>query len=101
MIRAAIDLRHTLISWMVRRVGITPAVLAYAGHSSYQMASRVYAHAMQPQLHEVVAAAESMEHERRPAVSSTFCEEFERIDRDPDEGEPPPAAPATALGRAA
>ena len=51
----AIDLRHTGITWAVRRLGITPAVLAYAGHGSAAMASRTYAHALPAGLAEVTA----------------------------------------------
>ena len=49
----AIDLRHTGVTWAVRKLGITPAVLAYAGHGSAAMASRTYAHALAVSLTEV------------------------------------------------
>lgn len=49
----AIDLRHTCLSWAVRTRGITPAVCAWAGHSSPVMMARVYAHALPTQLREV------------------------------------------------
>ena len=51
----AIDLRHTGITWAVRRLGVTPAVLAYAGHGSAAMASRTYAHALPAGMAEVTA----------------------------------------------
>ena len=54
----AIDLRHTGITWAVRRVGITPGVLAYAGHGSAAMASRTYAHALPLGLTETPASDE-------------------------------------------
>lgn len=47
---SAIDLRHTCATWMVRRLGIVPSVLAWLGHSSPAMAARTYAHAVPPQL---------------------------------------------------
>lgn len=56
----AIDLRHTGITWAVRRLGITPAVLAYAGHGSAAMASRTYAHALPASLTEVTAELDLM-----------------------------------------
>jgi integrase len=56
----AIDLRHTGLSWAARRLGITPALCAFAGHSSPAMMARTYAHALPPQLEEVTAELESM-----------------------------------------
>jgi len=50
---APIDLRHTCATWMVRRLGITPAVCAWFGHSSPSMMARTYAHALAPGLDEV------------------------------------------------
>ena len=49
----AIDLRHTLFSWAVRRLGITPGVVAWAGHSSPAMMARTYAHVLPAGLTEV------------------------------------------------
>jgi len=60
LVRNAIDLRHTAISWMVRRQGISAAVLAFAGHSSPAMAAKVYAHAMPVQLEEAIRDLESI-----------------------------------------
>ena len=51
----AIDLRHTGMTWAVRRLGVTPGVLAYAGHGSAAMASRTYAHALPAGLADVTA----------------------------------------------
>lgn len=59
----ATGLRHTGASWIVRRMGITPAVCRYLGHTSPVMAARVYAHALPAQLGDVVEAMESIEHE--------------------------------------
>jgi integrase len=59
-VRNAIDLRHTAASWMVRKQGISPAVLAFLGHSSPAMAARVYAHAMPLQLGEAIRDLESI-----------------------------------------
>jgi len=56
----AIDLRHTGLSWAARRLGITPALCKFAGHSSPAMMARTYAHALPPQLEEVTAELESM-----------------------------------------
>jgi integrase len=50
---APIDLRHTCATWMVRRLGITPAVCAWFGHSSPSMMARTYAHALTAGLDEV------------------------------------------------
>lgn len=49
----AIDLRHSLFTWAVRRLGITPGVVAWAGHSSPAMMARAYAHALPAGLQEV------------------------------------------------
>lgn len=57
----AIDLRHTALSWAARRLGITPALLKFAGHSSPAMMARTYAHALPAQLEDVTAELESMQ----------------------------------------
>lgn len=51
----SIDLRHTLFTWAVRKLGITPAVVAWAGHSSPAMMARTYAHALPVALAEVAS----------------------------------------------
>lgn len=56
----AIDLRHTCLTWLVRRLGITPAVCAWAGHSSPAMMARTYAHALPTQLRECTAELDSV-----------------------------------------
>jgi integrase len=61
----ATALRHTCLSWVVRRLGITPAACAFAGHSSPEMMARKYAHALPPQAHEVIEALNSMADEPR------------------------------------
>jgi integrase len=56
----ATALRHTCLSWIVRRTGITPAACRFAGHSSPAMMARTYAHALPAQLEEVTEALESL-----------------------------------------
>jgi integrase len=56
----AIDLRHTCATWMVRKVGITPSVCAWFGHTSPAMMARTYAHALAPQLGECAAELDSV-----------------------------------------
>jgi integrase len=56
----ATALRHTCLSWIVRRLGITPAACRFAGHTSPAMMARTYAHALPAQLEEVTEALESM-----------------------------------------
>lgn len=64
----AIDLRHTLISWLVARIGmVTPAVLAIAGHTSPAMVARTYAHVLPPALSEATAALNSLAESPDPA----------------------------------
>ncbi len=57
----ATALRHTCLSWIVRKTGITPAACRFAGHSSPEMMARTYAHALPAQLGEVTEALDSME----------------------------------------
>jgi len=52
--------RHTGISWAIRHLGITPAVMAWSGHSSPKMIASVYGHAMPAQLADVAGALDSM-----------------------------------------
>lgn len=59
--------RHTGISWAVRHLGITPAVMAWSGHSSPKMIATVYGHALPAQLADVAGALDSM---RGPAQRS-------------------------------
>jgi integrase len=54
-------LRHTCGTWLVRRVGITPASARWMGHRSTTMMERVYAHALPLQLLELTAELDSME----------------------------------------
>jgi integrase len=56
----ATALRHTCLSWIVRRLGITPAACAFAGHASPEQMARRYAHMLPPQANEVIAALESI-----------------------------------------
>jgi len=56
----AIDLRHTCATWMVRRLGITPAVCAWFGHGSPAMMARTYAHALPAQLGECTRELDSV-----------------------------------------
>lgn len=59
----AIDFRHTCFSWAVRRLGITPAVVSWAGHSSPAMMARTYAHALPAGLAEVACELDSVAEE--------------------------------------
>jgi integrase len=59
--------RHTGISWAIRHLGITPAVMAWSGHRSPKMIATVYGHALPAQLAEVAGALDSM---RGPAQKS-------------------------------
>jgi integrase len=43
---SAMDLRHTGISWMVRRTGLTVAAQRWSGWSSFTMMEVHYAHAL-------------------------------------------------------
>jgi len=47
---SAMDLRHTGISWMVRRTGLTRAAQEWGGWSDFNMLSKHYAHALPAQL---------------------------------------------------
>jgi integrase len=67
----AIDLRHTGLSWAARRLGITPALCRFAGHSSPAMMARTYAHALPPQLEEVTAELESIANDNATAVGGS------------------------------
>jgi integrase len=55
----AIDLRRTLATWMVAKLGITAAVCAWFGHSSPAMMARTYARHLPPQLAECTAHLDS------------------------------------------
>lgn len=57
----ATDLRRTCGTWAVHELrSITKGVQSYLGHSSSDMCSRVYAHALPPALGEVAAALSRM-----------------------------------------
>jgi len=56
----ATALRHTCGTWLVRRLGITPAAAKWMGHSSTTMLERVYAHALPVQLEQLTAELDSM-----------------------------------------
>jgi integrase len=77
----AMDLRHTGISWMVRRTGLTRAAQEWGGWSDFNMMSRHYAHAL-------------------PAGLTQAADELASIvlegDNDNGREDPPPAAPARA-----
>ena len=47
---SAMDLRHTGISWMVRRTGLTVAAQHWGGWSDFAMMQKYYAHALPPGL---------------------------------------------------
>jgi integrase len=65
----ATALRHTNLTWVVRRLGITPAACAWAGHSSPEQMARRYAHALPPQIREVTEALDSIVDEGAVAPS--------------------------------
>ena len=46
------DLRHTGVSWMIRRRGLTRAAQEWGGWSNFTMMERFYAHALPPGLEE-------------------------------------------------
>lgn len=54
------DLRHTGISWAVRKTGLTPGVQTWGGWSDFSMMSRYYAHALPAGLSEVADELGSM-----------------------------------------
>lgn len=56
----AMALRHTNLSWIASRTGITPALCRHAGHSNVRQLERTYAHCLPPQLREVTDALDSM-----------------------------------------
>lgn len=76
--------RHTGISWAIRRLGITPAVMAWSGHASPKMIATIYGHALAADLADVASALDSIKRPprryQRPAVQKT--------------NEPPPVFPA-------
>lgn len=57
---SAMDLRHTGISWMVRRTGLTRAAQEWGGWSDYNMMTRYYAHALPAQLDQAADELASM-----------------------------------------
>jgi integrase len=62
----AIDLRHTALSWAVRKRGIRPASCAFAGHSSPTEMARTYAHSLPIEETEVIEDLESIVEEVKP-----------------------------------
>lgn len=57
--------RHTGISWAIRKLGITPAVMAWSGHASPKMIATVYGHALAADLADVAGALDSIRRARR------------------------------------
>lgn len=57
--------RHTGISWAIRKLGITPAVMAWSGHASPKMIATVYGHALTADLADVASALDSICRARR------------------------------------
>lgn len=57
--------RHTGISWAIRKLGITPAVMAWSGHASPKMIATVYGHALSADLADVAGALDSIRSARR------------------------------------
>jgi integrase len=56
----ATALRHTNLSWIAAKTGITPALCKWAGHSSTRQLERTYAHCLPPQLRELTDALNAM-----------------------------------------
>jgi len=73
---SAMDLRHTGISWMVRRTGLTVAAQHWGGWSDFAMMQRYYAHALPAGLDQAADELSSM------------------AANDNGDDEPPPATPA-------
>jgi integrase len=57
--------RHTGISWAIRKLGITPAVMAWSGHASPKMIATIYGHALTADLADVASALDSIRRARR------------------------------------
>lgn len=72
---SAMDLRHTGISWMVRRTGLTVAAQHWGGWSDFAMLQRYYAHAL-------------------PAGLDQAADELSSMAANDNDDDPPPAAPA-------
>lgn len=74
---SAMDLRHTGISWMVRRTGLTVAAQHWGGWSDFSMMQKYYAHALPPGLDQA-------------------ADELSSMAANDNGDEPPPAAPVLA-----
>lgn len=71
LLRRATDCRHTCASWVAHEQGtITVGLKDWLGHSSMEMLSRVYAHALPPAMADVAAALTRAA--RRPPRRSSF-----------------------------
>lgn len=57
---SAMDLRHTGISWMVRRTGLTVAAQSWGGWSDFSMMQKYYAHALPAGLDQAADELSSM-----------------------------------------
>jgi integrase len=66
----ATTLRHTCVTWMVRRLGITPAVSSWFG-TSVAVLEKHYAHVLPPQLRECTAQLDSVEPEFLERAATT------------------------------
>ena len=66
---SAMDLRHSGISWMVRRTGLTVEAQRWGGWSSFTMMERHYAHALPPRLHQASDELASMAPENDNAAA--------------------------------
>jgi integrase len=56
----AMALRHTSLSWIAARTGITVSLARYAGHKSTRMLEQTYAHFLPPQMRELTEALDLM-----------------------------------------
>jgi integrase len=72
---SAMDLRHTGITWMVRRTGLTVAAQHWGGWSDFSMMQKYYAHAL-------------------PAGLDQAADELSSMAANDNGDDPPPAAPA-------
>jgi integrase len=76
---SAMDLRHTGITWMVRRTGLTVAAQHWGGWSDFSMMQKYYAHAL-------------------PAGLDQAADELSSMAFNDNGDELPPAAPAARAG---
>jgi integrase len=88
---SAMDLRHTGISWMVRRTGLTVAAQRWSGWSSFTMMEVHYAHALPAGLtqaaDELASIALEGQEEERFALESMAARKNVGAQKNPEQGE--------------